>query len=485
LGRILNTVNLDQAVIRHVFKTPASEADYIGAEIDMLNDSSIIDIEKKRLRRWDMDKLVESMNIDSFKNHIIGEDGKTHGVVVGEHTQQHEQMPLLTRKLNLFMFKQLYRKFKKSSLKSFTRVLKGEGQYTEPLFYRVDKYKKVNSKPQKLNSYWITSPKDKNNLQLVDTQIQPDREYEYKIYAYYFVLKDEYTYKQIKDSAKSSTDYTADTDLETQHSEVELARKSTPKGLIIEELYGEIGNISISEKPPMPPEINIVPFVGVKDEIMVNLSANYGEITMSAIPILEEDVANFKNKLKSQGKIGSLTNPKNTILFRGDDSAKTYELFKLTEKPASYKAFAEAQKITVDAEYPSYRDKVVPNKFYYYTARTIDEHGNISNPTPIYEVKIVSNSGIIYSHIRVIDIKPDNSGLAMTKECKKYLAIVPAFDQFELPDTFDEKTVVGKKPAIGKELFDPNKKKRFKVRLISKSTGRRLDINVRFKHEHK
>ena len=63
------------------------------------------------------------------------------------------------------------------------------------------------------------------------------------------------------------------------------------------------------------------------------------------------------------------------------------------------------------------------NKKYYYIARGIDYHQNRSNPTPIYEVEIINDNGLIIPNINLFDFEKDDQAYVLEKEIKRYLKI--------------------------------------------------------------
>ena len=85
------------------------------------------------------------------------------------------------------------------------------------------------------------------------------------------------------------------------------------------------------------------------------------------------------------------------IRFKADEPATGFEIFKLDKRPRQYLDFAEGEPIRIGGEEDSpsaasYIDtNIKPNKKYYYTFRSVDAHGKLSNPTAVYECELVKN----------------------------------------------------------------------------------------------
>jgi hypothetical protein len=138
-------------------------------------------------------------------------------------------------------------------------------------------------------------------------------------------------------------------------------------------------------------------------------------------------------------------------------------------------------------------DDVTPNQQYYYTLRSLDNHGHFSNPSPIYKVKLVDNSGAIYPEIEVITLKPRGYNTKTpTKGMRKYIQLIPSLPQTLLneDELFPEGTESRSSPQITNgynqlplgvlenSIWD----QKYKVRIVSKKTGRKFDINVKFRN---
>ena len=138
----------------------------------------------------------------------------------------------------------------------------------------------------------------------------------------------------------------------------------------------------------------------------------------------------------------------------------------------------------------SYVDKIETNTKYYYVFRTIDLHGNISNPSPLYEVEMVENSGVVFPTISVVEFDSDIN-YVYSKSFRKHLKIDASTIQSEVNEIasglIDGETAYNpnKDPKLGPtigDIWDNNQPYKFRIR--SRHTGKTLDLNVRFRLRH-
>jgi hypothetical protein len=131
-------------------------------------------------------------------------------------------------------------------------------------------------------------------------------------------------------------------------------------------------------------------------------------------------------------------NPDDKIRFKTDDFTGAFQLFRIDKYPNSYKDFGGNMIASVNtdvnintpqiASAASFIDDIQPNKKYYYTSRSIDIHGNISNPGSIFCVEMVNNSGTVFPIIEAIDLN-NNIKKNISKSFRKYIQIKPSFEQ--------------------------------------------------------
>ena len=180
--------------------------------------------------------------------------------------------------------------------------------------------------------------------------------------------------------------------------------------------------------------------------------------------------------------------------------AETFEVYRLSRKPTSYQDFEnnlrksinlrilKQGRIKLDA---MFMEKVRPNQKYYYTFRAINENGIAGQFTPIFEAELINDGGYVYANFNQLsaeDLVMDNISEPLMS-FKKLFNVVPNIQHLILDPTgvdfsksaFDQ---VGnfKLGTAEEPLFSPDaaKGKTFKLRLTSKKTGKKIDLNITF-----
>ena len=255
---------------------------------------------------------------------------------------------------------------------------------------------------------------------------------------------------------------------------------------------------SAVDDPPLAPNVEFNAYFKNETTLLITFDNTVGteEAERMLLPgddvIMSERVRRKQDRdytyndteFKSTKKSNTYVNGK--VLFKADDYASSYQVFRTLNKPSNKMDFNSGDLLySVDAlDSSSFVDAIVPNVKYYYAFRTIDKHGQPSNLTPVYEVELVSDEGAIYLLIDVLDFSETNKGNTYTS-FRRYLQIDPAFLQTlinqDKTEFNDYETAFGVVPHIGvleESVFD---NKKFKIRVTSKATGKKLDFNVELK----
>lgn len=275
--------------------------------------------------------------------------------------------------------------------------------------------------------------------------------------------------------------------------EAEYELNMRPVAEIVEVPYFTTTTAVLS-KPPPPPEVTITPYRGINDTLLLSISSTNIEVKQFPVPIEQGEDKIFEMHLNAQNSHDG------KIKFIQDDTTAFFQIYRMDTPPTSYSDFAGGLRNTLSTLLPN-KEQIVrttsiahdetlqPNIKYYYMFRSIDYHGNFSNPTSVYEVELVDDAGAVYLLVRTHEfpvITNDTSSIDM----KKFIEIIPSLSQVtanipvntSVSDPSDLTSVeLGSIEDAEHRIWD----KTFKIRLTSKKTGKKLDFNVTFNKEDK
>ena len=366
----------------------------------------------------------------------------------------------------------------------------GKMCHQEQVFYRIDKKLKLNTGGDPVQSFYMVNTSKQELLEWLDTQVKYGEEYLYEVYTYSLVLATEYKYTNLEflhNKAKSDiygrflpTDPNYDTGTPIAKIDMEYY----PYFLLVEQPYFSFSGV-ILDSPPVPPEVEFVSFIGQNDHIMINIHSNTGDFLEEGIYFNEEERKYHDQIRNTDGK----------IRFKNDDGIAAFEIRRTELYPESWVDFGENVRIQTSshgAYAVSFFEQMEMNKKYYYIFRSVDKHGHKSNPSPIYEVELIGEQrGFFFLSVKTVPLKKaDNKQL--TKMVRKYIQINP--DVLQSIIDYENSTgfhVNGKKtmsandiyPKLGvqtQSVFGRD----YKLRITSKKTGKKIDVNFRYVHKH-
>jgi hypothetical protein len=127
----------------------------------------------------------------------------------------------------------------------------------------------------------------------------------------------------------------------------------------------------------------------------------------------------------------------------------------------------------------------------YFAFRFINSNG-ISGPlSQIYECELVNDGGYRYGSFNVVDLDDKVDMKQSSTEFKKLFTLVPKSSQMSLnlekvefgPDDTAKAQISN--VVLGDDIEDKIWGKTFKIRLTSKKTQKRLDLNITFERQEK
>ena len=392
--------------------------------------------------------------------------------------------------------------------RSWSEIINGKKAHCETIFYRIEKTDAVTE--QKIQDYYFAVASDINIFDWIDDQLRYGKKYIYRVFSYQMVVGTKYKYihKRGRDDYESFLQSYSDLTNLRLHFYVDYE----PCLKLIEVPYFEFER-TIIDNPPPKPVIIPYPYVGRGDRISFLLESGIGKEFEKPIIIFPDDEEQFIKIREAQGK-----DIEDEILFKSEDIIEFFDVFRIDHEPRGYSDFASGYKGRVDTKVET-RDfehvcslkgnksvftdlSIKPNKKYYYMFRSIDVHEHVSNPSTIYEVELIKESSLVTPIIKIFKfpiVQPE-----YVQQFRRYLLISPSLNQTVLnKKTLDEIEEIQERinsedyenTSIQEELLtiDPILSSSevedvwgedFKVRVTSKSSGKKIDFNVKFKHKH-
>lgn len=402
-----------------------------------------------------------------------------------DRTVKDEQFSFFYNLMSL-VTKGKFNKIQQEKARNYSDILSGEQCYNEVVFYKVDKHLgseqdgDLNSEP--IQSFYFSNAEDAKKIAFVDSQVKYEGSYTYKIFAYNLVVGSEYTvdFTEVSQFPLGSLQPS----VRMKNGILGSVKVTTKPTMQLMEVEVFQKHVVIMDNPSVAPEVEVIPFRGVEDRIRIFLTSGVGSYDLYPIAIEDIETDGIR-KLR----IAQDVEDQEKVRFESDDAARSFIVYRMEAKPKSYQDFSSSliREISTGG-YASVAldDRIKPNKKYYYCFKSIDIHDHYSYPSFIYEVELVSDSGSTYPLIRTIEFD-DSASRQPTKPVKRLIHIKPSVLQTEVDDKMsgiENASSIKKEKAVYLGALDEKVwGKNFKVRLTSKSSGKKVDFNFSFDHE--
>ena len=362
--------------------------------------------------------------------------------------------------------------------RTLEQVYDGELCHTETLLYVVEKYRVTGNTEEKVQTFYISpklTPSAPLDTVYYDSQVKYNQKYRYDFKKVVLVFGNRYEFNSVNVSLDTVT--------------ANYKNDLSVKALLVPYSFEGI-QVSIIDSPPVSPELSFYPMKGVDSRVKVLLNSSTGDYMDKPIAILDSDRQFIEEEYLGQTGVDKTYNEIKSsgskIRYTSDDPVDRYQLFRINVEPASYEDFNNNfVEVDPDVGTPGYfEDVIVPNRKYYYCARSVDIHGNISNPTYIFEIEMFNNEGQIYLRQQIFTFKAEKP--TYIKQGRRFIYIEPSFQQVALdpnanipvPSSLDETPEDSLLGVAVSKCWQKN----FKIRVTSKKTGRKMDLNITFKN---
>ena len=382
------------------------------------------------------------------------------------------------KSLMAIILKGRIKKLLRKHARTAQEVFEGKPAYHETVLYRVSKYLGPNTSGEPIQNYYVPNSNELDVFRYIDTQVKYDTQYTYEITAYELAVSTRYRYEDLM--------------TKVQYGKWAAVKLVSEPSLRLIEVPLYVHTNRVLDNPPIHPEVEFVPFKGINNRIKILVNSGIGRYDIPYEIIESDEQAQVDKHKRVQNKLDT----DETLMYETDDYPAFFEVRRMKEKPKSFADFAGKR---IKFESTTLKgsdiissgmgiiDKIKPNQKYYYCIRAIDNHGHISYPSPIYEVEMVDDTGSIYPIVKICEFAPKFKSQPSIGG-RRYIHIQPTMPQMivneEASGLVEARTVenlerlklsVSEEPLWGKKL---------KIRLTSKSTGRKIDFNVSFEHEH-
>ncbi len=364
--------------------------------------------------------------------------------------------------------------FIKARARHYESILNGKPAHSEVVGFRVEKIQ-LDTDEVVQNFFFFNDPSTRT-IDFLDSQVTYLQGYKYRIYAINAVVGNRFFYDK-----EQKQYHPSDFQGKEGHPQYNFKVNNEAFLSFVETPYFE-QDVFMIDKPPMFPQCEVIPFFQNATRVGFRMTPTYGKAKEKPIVILEEDAPIVERMFLSQASQALYSGK---IEFSSDSQPTKYELLLLDTKPFSYQDFSDAIKFTVNAIYNSgYIElPLMPSKRYYMTFRASDGAG-ISNPSLVYTLVLNDHADGVFVEFDEFDLVAETLDEPITFE--KILKIEPSpeqcavdFSSFALSNDFYSSAPSVKELELG---VVENKvwAKDYKFRLKSRTSGRALDINVKY-----
>ena len=458
-----------------------------------------------------LDVTSMSTQLSKYKNYLFDNSlvkFASNSVMIPE-----KQEDSILSDYNISALYDVIRDYSKNKILPYAGIKNGHKCYSEMLGFEIVKSSNANGQKTILQSFFIPCVGD-SPLSYIDTQVFYGKDYTYEVYSISLVVGTEYHSElgrvneanaqlgpEFSSTEKAlSLQNVADDGTGFPSPSFVLPEQDQPMGgtdkpIIVRAPYynnvsfGTQKTTKLMDKPPLPPEMTFYPYKDIDDKVLILLNVNYGERKLFPVQVFPEDIEQIAKYYESQADLEiDKVSLKRRVLYRTDDFLGTYKIYRTDRMPTSWTDFVNQPIAQISNQQSSgFESTLSPNIDYYYFARFEDIHGNFSNPTAIYKLRIVKEGGFPpYMLLKVYSFSEARKGLVREKTFKKYLKIRLADDArlYTSRDDISKTNISYRKTFFNTDinrLFQVGPLRKYKIRITSKQTGKKIDINLDFK----
>lgn len=405
-----------------------------------------------------------------------------------------------------------------------SELLSPTERYNEVVAYRVEKIGgrgtgDANTQ-ETLQNFWFLNTLDVDDFEYFDNQVLYGQEYTYNIYKYVLIAGAGYSYSDLRMTQTINDLAAGDWCLEFYNPETNEAiaplydnsnvlTGSLNTGAQINSSYKYLADfqvdivpsikiveipiltktVSVLDSPTNP--VNVIPFYERNDSNRIGFKIRYDAPIETPFPTtLTTAEDSYRDRyLESYDLLSD-----ETFLTDSVSLPITLEIYRLDSKPTSLADFSgnllatKSMKIeNEDAVTPvtTVYDKIAANRKYYYLFRIVNEVDSPAYASHVVEASLQSDGGYKFGLFESYfeNELAEETPTRERESFKKLINLVPSINNFFVNDSDADYTNLASNEVDnitfgeGDVVWD----KTFKLRLTSKKTGKKIDINVTYK----
>jgi len=209
----------------------------------------------------------------------------------------------------------------------------------------------------------------------------------------------------------------------------------------------------------------------------------FPKVISSADQQLKEDYMNARDLLEGDA-----------LPFESVSRPRYIEVYRIDIRPTSYVNFDNKKVGILDLRSDDLKDsyttdffddKILTNKKYYYIFRILNDQRIVGHTSEIYETELINDGGYLYALFNVLHEEDLQEEIFTnpSKNFKKLLHLQPNISQLNLNTTnadFNEEALTQVDNVFVGSADDLIWGKKFKIRLTSEKTGRKIDLNITY-----
>jgi hypothetical protein len=388
------------------------------------------------------------------------------------------------------------RTFIDSHARSLEEIYDSTSCQTFFLGYKIEKYLD-NDVTQPVQTYYT------NDANFFDTQLKYGRKYIYKTKVLLGILGSSYSYSNLFVSQNetqmmnslgefSTSDPSGFTEISSEKYRAYVDVEVSPSFKILEYEI-DVDEVAFIDAPTLPPQVDIFnqknkPTIGMRFSPIFarveSVSAGTNVELMRALEPLTDADRRISDLLEI-----SKNNGVSPDYFTG-----IYEIYRMRKAPQEESSFMNSYLTTIDdrsglsfltTNLPEntidnmegfFEDRPIINEKYYYAFRSLTYHGTPSNLTVPFEVELMRDSDEYKVNISQYRY-PNHNTYDMKSMAKRILKITPNIERL----LFSAEENSSNWTLDDGSLLATETPKTFKIRVTSKHTGKKIDLNINFK----